>query len=523
MDTGPFWRRIPVALAAAAIAVVGAWSTASAQDATEVQEGGTLRVAIEADLRESDAFQARISVDKMVMGSTVYDSLFQTDENGNSLPALATEASASDDLKTWTFKLRDGVKFHNGTPFTAEHVKSSIEAYLDPARASNLAGDLANIESVTTNGDLEVSIALKQPDARLPSIFTDNIFIVDLADYNPTAPSGTGPYKWEERVPGDRISFVRFDDHWRGRPPLDRVVFRVIPDPLVAALELQSGGVDVVPNYVSIDALPSLRADEAIDIYETSGTTIYQAFLNFEKDRKGGYVDGQKFREGMAYLWNSEALVPAIIGEFGVLATQVIPPSQLGHDPSITPHPYDPEKGKALLAEAGINEGDEIYLLVWIRPYNCNHATALASQLTELGYKPRVECIQPEAAVAAVQKYDWDLLFARTSGRPTAYQTLNDRWRMSLAPEPPNDFYTLRDQKLEDTITAMAAATDDAEYAKLGAEAAQIIVNEKVAMLPAYWDKVIVASRDNVRGIKVSPTVWYGFLMNQMTTVYLAQ
>lgn len=521
MDIRSYLSGIPVALAAAAFAVVGTWN-ASAQDATEVQEGGTLRVAIEADLRESDAFQARISVDKMVMGSTVYDSLFQTDESGNSLPALATGATPSEDLKTWTFTLREGVTFHNGKTLTAADIKANIEAYLDPARASNLAGDLANIDTVTTDGDYSFTIALKQPDARLPSIFTDNIFIVDLNDYNPTSPIGTGPYKWEERVPGDRISFVRYDDHWRGRPPLDRVIFRVIPDSLVAVLELQSGGVDVVPNYVSIDALPSLRVDESIDIYETSGTTIYQAFTNFEKDRNGGYKNGQAFREGMAYLWNSEALVPPIIGEFGVLATQVIPPSQLGSDPTITPHPYDPEKGKALLAEAGINEGDEIYLLVWIRPYNCNHATALASQLTELGYKPRVECIQPEAAVAAVQKYDWDLLFARTSGRPTAYQTLNDRWRMSLA-EPPNDFYTLRDPELEETITAMAAATDDAEYAKLGARAAQIIVNERIGMLPAYWDKVIVAARDNVRGIKVSPTVWYGFLMNQMTTVYLAQ
>lgn len=514
-------RRLPAAALLVASLVMGAWSGAVAQDAP--QEGGTLRVSIEADLREASAFQARISVDKMVMGSTVYDALFQTDEQGNSLPSLATGASTSEDLKEWTFTIREGVTFHNGKALTAADIKSSIDAYLDPATASNLAGDLANIASVDVVGDYEVKITLKDPDARLQSIFTDNIFIVDTDDFDPAAPIGTGPYKWEERVPGDRITFVRYDEHWRGRPPLDRVIFRVIPDPLVAALELQSGGVDVVPNYVSIDALPSLRADENIDIYETSGTTIYQAFTNFEKERNGGYKDAAAFREGMAYLWNAQTLVPPIIGEFGVMATQVIPPSQLGHDPSIGPWPYDPEKGKALLAQAGIEEGDEIYLLVWIRPYNCDHATALASQLTELGYKPRVECIQPEAAVAAVQKYDWDLLFARTSGRPTAYQTYNDRWRMSLAPTPPDDFYTMRDQELEDTITAMAAATDPAEYEKLGQRAAQIIVKERIGMLPAYWDKVIVAARSNVKGIKVSPTVWYGFLMNQMTTVSLSQ
>lgn len=530
------------AAGAVAGAVLLAVSLAQPSLAQETpKEGGTLTVALPVDLRTPDVLQVRISYDKMVMGSTVYDSLFQTDERGNPVPALVTEATPAEGAREWTFKVREGVKFHNGKTFTAQDIKDNIDAYLDPEMASNMAGDLGNIESVEVTGEYEVKIRLKAADGELPSTFTDAIYMSDMDSYQPLArmqmlpgtgptetadattykPIGTGPYKWVDRVSGDRITFERFEEHWRGRPPLDRVIFRVVPDPQVAALELQTGGLDVVPNYVSIDALPMLRAAENVEVYETPGGTVYQAFLNFEKDRRGGYKDFDAFRQGIAYLWNAQTLVPPVIGEFGILATQVIPPWQVGHDPSIEPWPYDPEKGKALLAEAGFEEGSEIFLLVWNRPYACNLGQAVASLLTEHGYKIKMQCFEPEAGYPTLIEYEWDLLLVFTSGRTTAQRMFYDRWRMSLVPNPPDDFYTMRDQELEDIIVAMGAETDREKYEELGKRANRLIVKDRIAMLPAYWDTVRVAANSRVKGIKVAPTAYYGFLMNMITTVWI--
>jgi peptide/nickel transport system substrate-binding protein len=507
------------------LGLIGA-RTASAQDAETPKVGGTLTVAVEADLRNPDAMQMRLGIDKMIVGSTAYDPLFQTDERGNPLPALATEATPSADAKEWTFKLREGVKFQNGKTFTASDVKKNIEAHLDPKWASNMAGDLSNIESVTVVNDYEMKIVLKTADGRLPYLFTDHIMIADMDDYTPGHPIGTGPYAWDDRVVGDRIVFKRFDDHWRGKPPLDRVVFRVIADSQVAALELQAGNIDMIPTNVSTHFLPVLRANPDIKLYETDGNTWYGVYFNFEKGRNGGYKDDmtfRKFREGMAYLWNGQEMVQPIIGEFGVFATQVSPPWQLGADPEMGPWPYDVEKGTNLLAEAGYAKGAEIVMTVQNRPHTCDLATAFASRLTELGYKPSVKCYEPEVFFDAVRKYDWDLLVGRVSGRTNAYQNYRDRWRSSLAPVPPDDQWTYRSDEIDALIGKMGATADTVEFEQIGKRIANIISKEDIATLPAYFDKVRVAARSRVHGIKVSPIVYYGFLMNAMTTVWVGE
>lgn len=485
------------------------------------RQGGHLTVAVEADLRESDSIQVEHTIDRLVMGSTVFDALFQTDENGNPAPALAREAVPSEDAKTWVFRIREGVKFHNGKVLTAEDIVENLAAFKDPANASVAAGRLSTVSSFEATGEYEVTLTLTEANGQLPAQFTDTLFISDMDDHDPQNPIGTGPYKWEGRVLGDSIKFSRFEDHWRGVPPFETVTFRVIPDAQVAALELRNGSIDILPNYVPPEQLPALQSDPNISLYSTPGSTVYLAGLNFEKERRGGYKDAQAVREGLAYLWNAQEIVPALIGEFGELATQIIPPWQLGHDPSIESWPYDPEKGKQLLAQGGIEEGDTIKILVWERPFNCDHATAFASLLTGHGYQVDLQCLPPEAAVGPLLQYDWDLIFYRTSGRPTAAVMYYDRWRKALVPNPPDDFYTLRNDELENVISDMLATPDQDKYVELAHRAAQIIMKEEIAALPAYFDKVVVATRSNVKGMKVSGTGWYGLLMNEMTTVWL--
>jgi peptide/nickel transport system substrate-binding protein len=487
--------------------------------------GGGLTIAIQSDIREPDNILASISVDKLIMGSTVYDPLFTSDKAGNPQPALATKATASPDFKTWTVALRTGVKFTDGKTFTAKDVKENFDAFQNPKNASDFAGDLDNLASTDVVDDNTVRFNLKLPDAHFPSIIEDTMYIGDL-DHRTSGPLlkpgevpvGTGPYKWSARAPGSSLTFVPNASYWRGKPPLSKVTFKVIPDAQVAALAVQSGEVDLVTNYIAPQSIPALQKDKKLQIASEPGNTIYQAYFNFEKARRGGYKNSDDVHLGLAYLMDTADIVPKLIGQFGTLANQPVPSWQAGNDPNLQAYPYDPQKGMQLLAEGGIPKGGNINLLVFVRPYMCEWATAVQSNLKSLGYKVSLQCLQPEVAPATITKYKWDVLFARTSGRPTASSMYSERWSLA-ASTPSDDFYTLRDPQLQQIIDQMNATADTAKYSALGAQAADRIIKTDVAEVGGYFDKAYVVASTRVKGLVLSPIVWYGILYNAMTKV----
>jgi peptide/nickel transport system substrate-binding protein len=494
-------------------------------DAGPVQKGGALTVAIADDLREPSQLQAHDSLSRLVMGSTVYDPLFTTDENHKSAPALATGATPSADFMTWTFNIREGVKFQDGSVFDANDVKQNLDAIVDPTYASATAGDIENVASWRVVNPTQIELTLHKPDADLPATFTDMIFMGNMEKYDPEHPIGTGPYEWSKRVPGDHIEFTKFAGYWRGEPPLDSVNFKVVSDPQAAALQLQSGDVDVLTNdSVASTMLPALKANPDITVYETPGATDFHGYTNFEKDRRGGYTDGQKVRQGLADLWNPEEAIPHIIGDFGKLSTQPIPDWMPGGDPSLKPWPFKEDEGKRLLAEGGIPAGGVIKILATDRPYMCQVGAAYQSKLHDLGYDAQFQCLQPEVAVKSVQNYDWDVLLWRNSADTTAIRHYQGTWSIGLAgdpPAPPDDVSTLRDPELQGILDKMSASpADSPAYADLGKQAAQILVTKQIATLPGYFDTARIAARNNVHGIVVSPEVYFGFLYNAMGTVW---
>ncbi|HVT50895.1 MAG TPA: ABC transporter substrate-binding protein [Dongiaceae bacterium] len=483
----------------------------------------TITIGLSADLRTADFLNNREFISRTIMGSTVYDALFTTDEKGNSVPSLAVKAEPSADLKTWTFTLREGVKFQDGKTFTAKDVVACLDAIRDPKNASELASDLGSVVSYKADGDYKVIFTVKSPDAEFYTLFTDTFFIQDMDHFDKEHPIGTGPYEWDSRVVGDRTSFKRFDGYWRGKPPFAHVVFRYIPDPQVAALELQNGGVDMLHNDVSMYALDSLKSNPDLDVYHVPGNTLIQGYLNMEKARNGGYKDALAVRQGLAYFWNAQKYVPAIVGGAGEVASQILPPWQLGYDPDIKVWPYDPDKGAALLAKGGINKGDPIKLLVYERPYLCDLATALQSDLKAHGYDAQVQCLAPEAAPAEVAKYQWDVLYFNTSGRSTAMAMYRDRWLSRLAPTPQQkDVRTYKSDEVDALVAKMGQTTDRDAYEKLSQQVSQDILVKDVAVLPLYWENVYVAAQKKVQDVKVSPLAWYPLLMNAMTTVKFA-
>ncbi len=486
--------------------------------------GDQLRIATESDLVQSDNVQVRITIDRLMLGSTVYEPLFTSDKNGQPSPALAKEATPSTDLKSWTIKLQDGVKFQNGKAFTANDVKANFEAILDPANASALAGDFENVESVEVNDPTTVTFHLKLPDNNLPGSLTDTAFMGDMdarAKMGEKAwaehPIGTGPYQWDSRTIGDNITFKRFDDYWRGKPPLSGVLYRILPDPNVATLALQNGDIDVLTNNVTTQSLAQLKADDKLQVQSVPSNTFYNAFLTFAGPRVNDYKDVHAMHEGLAYLFNAQSIVPAVVGDFGSYADQPLPPWQEGSDPSLQPFPYDKDKGIALLTQAGFPPGSTLKFVVRNAPSLCDVATAIQSQIQQVGYKVDLTCSDADNAGTG-PNYEWDVLFTRSSGRASASVFYKDRWRKSLA-EAADDYYTFKSDDLEKIIDEMPAQAAKDQEVKLAQQAAQLIVKQDVADIPLYWSNAFLISNKRVKGLVLSPLGWQSLLMNSYTTV----
>jgi dipeptide transport system substrate-binding protein len=310
------------------------------------------------------------------------------------------------------------------------------------------------------------------------------------------------------------VTFVPNPKYWRGKPPLGKVVFQVIPDAQNAVIALQKGEVDMIANNVAPQSLPDLKKDPNIKIIARPGSTEYHAWMNFTKS----YKDAHDVHLGLEYLMNSAALIPRLIGDFGPIATQPIPRWQAGNDPKLKPYPYDPAKGQQLLASGGIPKGGTITLVALSdRPFLCDWGTAVQSNLKSLGYNAQLTCLPSAAATATVLKYQWDLLFYRNSGRALAGITYQQRWGTAIANG--TDTYTLKDAQLQAIIDKMAATSNAKAYAALGKQAADRIVTTDVADAPGYFDEAYFPIRKRVKGFVLSPMTWYGILYNAINKV----
>jgi peptide/nickel transport system substrate-binding protein len=331
-------------------------------------------------------------------------------------------------------------------------------------------------------------------------------------------PIGTGPYQWSSRTIGDNLTFTRYNGYWRGRPPLDKVVFKIIPDPTVATLALKNGDVDVLTNSIDTQALPSLR--KKFRVLSAPSNTLYQAFLNFGTPRASTYKNVLAFHQGLAYLFNAQAIVPKIIGAFGVYTDQPLPTWQAGHDPNLKPYPYNPAKAKQLLTQAGYPPGSTLIFVVRNAPELCPVATAIQSQIQQVGYKVNLTCSDADEAGTG-PNYNWDVVFTRTSGRVSASVFFNDRWRRSLA-QAKDDYYTYQNAKMEAMLDQLQAQTDPKKSAAIARQVSDIIVRTGVADIPLYFPNTWVVADKKVVGLKLSPLGWQSMLFNSYTTVHLS-
>ena len=380
-------------------------SGATGGKSADVQRGGVLVFARSGDsvsldpARETDG-------ESFYATHQVFDTLVEFKTGTTEIvPALASDWDVSDDALTYTFTLREGVNFHDGTPLNAEAVVFSMERQFKEDHPYYSYGpwkywgnmDMSSIvESITALDDLTVEFKLRKVEAPFlanlamdfTGIVSPTAFMADPEGFS-SNPVGTGPFKFVSWTKDSDIVFDRNEDYWED-VYLDRLILKVIPDATARWLALQKGEVDII-DFPAADDLPAMEADPNVQLIQQAGLNVGYLALNTDKEP----YDDKRVRQAMNYAVNRQEIIDAVYGSAGRTAKNPIPPTMWSYNEDIEPYPYDPAKAKALLAEAGYPDGftTEIWAMPVARPYNPDArkiAEIMQAQLAKINVKVNI-------------------------------------------------------------------------------------------------------------------------------------
>lgn len=337
---------------------------------------------------------AAAAIDEVVYAN-LFEGLTRIDENGTVRPALAARWTISDDGLTYSFTLREGAVFHDGTTLDSADVKFS----LDRARAADSTnaqkGLFEPIDSVETPDAQTVVVRLTRPEGLLlwNLGWGDAVIVApESAETNKTRPIGTGPFRFVEWRKGDSVTLERRDDYWGPAPALKTVVFKFVSDPSAQVAALLAGDIDAIPNVGAPESLERFKADSrfAVRVGSTEGETI----LAINSRRKP--LDDIRVRRAISHAIDRRAIIDGAMFGYGTPIGSHFAPHHPAYVNLTGLYPYDPAKAKALLAEAGHADGFDAVMKLPPPSYARRGGEIIAAQLAEVGI--RVEIVPVEWA-----------------------------------------------------------------------------------------------------------------------------
>ena len=351
--------------------------------------GDTLVIGMSVELKTLD--QGAGSIPEITVGENVFETLLTRKLDGTIEPNLSPEWQVSADAKIWTFHLRRGVRFHDGEPFNADAVKFSVDWIRDPKVFTQFKGYWADLDRTEVADTYTVKFHFKRPYPVLAQLLPWHLPILPpkyVSEHRDTwgrRPIGTGPYKFVEWIPNDKIVLEANPDYWAGPPPFKRVVFRPIPDETARTAALLSGEVQIV-GPVSLDQVSKVAAAKGIHVAWTD--SLLRERLQVRWDRKP--LDDIRVRQAVAYAINRTGIIKNVLGGQARAIYGPVVRLEWGFDPKLAdPYPYNPSKAKQLLADAGYPNGFEVdYAYVpGISPKSEETAQAIANNLAAVGIK----------------------------------------------------------------------------------------------------------------------------------------
>lgn len=480
--------------------------------------GGTLVLGLSRPL-DNLAYYRSYAATKDLVTMAIWDTLLRYDANGNLVPGLATSWE-SPDPKTIVLHLREGVKFHDGNVMDAEDVTASIEFALSPEAKSPMAWMLDSVESVEALDDLTVQINLKTPTI-LDTVYALGTGIGGVSSKEAIEkygtglgehPIGAGPFKLEKWEKGSRIVLLKFDDFWEeGKPYLDQYIIKILPEEFTRLTALIGGDIHIAyrMSYKNIEVIEDMEGFNA-NIYPT-----YCIYFLALKNNKAPF-DDVRVRKALNYAFDREALTTSVLLGYATPAITDIPPSMPGSLAGIEdPYPYDPEKAKQLLKEAGYENGFSFEAIVKAKSPDLETGLVLQQYFKDIGVD--LKLVAEESGTHWIHEqagaYEdaalgyWYPDFPDAAGSLRAFY-----YSENMPPDACCNFDYYANEEVDELLDKAAQESDTDRRSEIYVEINRILYNYAPKVWLYHVEEALPAST-KVKGIELGPMFFSQHIM----------
>ncbi|MBY0336980.1 MAG: ABC transporter substrate-binding protein [Acetobacteraceae bacterium] len=467
--------------------------------------GGNLRIAMSANLRTLDPARTTTG-EEYVYSNLVFNGLTRMREDQVVEPELAESWQFSEDLKTWTFRLRRGVRFHHGREMTSDDVVATFRRIMDPATSSPVRTNFEMVDGIEAADRHTVIFRLSYPYGGFADILTDRqvkILPADRIEQTATEPSGTGPFRFRSWTPGDRLVMVRNPEYWeQGMPRLDQVELRVLPEMSVRIAALQAGDLDVVWD-LGPENIRQLREARGVRVESIATASWDAAIMN---NRIAPFNDPRVRRAFHLAVPKADVVEVVLFGE-GAPTHSPIPPTHpffAGDVPFV--QRADIAGARRLLAEAGHRGPVRVPLVIPVgRPVRERLGVTLQQMARPAGFEIEIQRVpfgRYSAEVSGKAPFYVDGYFARPTVDTAMHPFLHSRgsWNERL--------WAYGDPRVDQALD-QARLTGDPERQKPFYQAAQRALAENPPGYFAYVMNFACAYRNNVQNVATHPMRWF--------------
>lgn len=467
--------------------------------ADQPAEKKVLNIGLNADPPSLDPNKSSALVDRMVHNS-IYDKLFDLNEKGEVIPMLAESYEVSDDGKTYTFKLKQGVKFHDGTEFNAEAVKFNIERNM--GENSKRRGEMKYVSTVTVIDPSTVKVELSEPFAPFISILTDRSgMIVSPAGVEKYGeeflnnPIGTGPYVFVEHVKGSHITLKKNENYWNGEVKIDELNYRVFNNGSAAVQNLRSGVLDII-DQIPIKEIPVVEKDANLSVVTEAGMGYQGLYINTTREP----FTNKFLRQAVDRAIDRETVVKVLFDGYGLPANSPFAPGNLAYGESDKVTKPDEAVIKDLLTKGGKPDGFTFKMLIGTAPANEQFGAVLQGMLKQYNINVELEKVEFGAMLDAGDNANFEALQLGWSGRPDPDQNFYD----FVVTGAPNNDSRISNPEL-DEVASKARTEQDPVKRKQYYDRAMEIMHDEAGYSYIYHSYNIFGMSKKVTGFTYVP------------------
>ena len=439
----------------------------------------------------------------------IFEGLVKADSDGNLNPAVASEYTISEDSKVYTFTLRDGIKFHDGSDVTVEDIKYSLERNMGVDGSEPLIKAYGKIDSVNVLDDSHVEVVLKDADSDFLTQLT--VAIIPAANEHPeTTPIGTGPYKYVSNSPQENFVVTRFDDYWGEKAYIKDVVFKIEANMDAIVLDLEGGSIDMMARVTPTQVA---QLSDKFEVYEGTMNLVQALYLNNAVKP----FDDVKVRQALCYAVNPQEIMDFVSEGAGTeVGSAMFPAFSKYYMPELNDtYNTDVDKAKALLAEAGYPDGFEFTITV---PSNYGQhvdtAQVISEELKAIGVTANIQEIEWNSWVSDVYSgREYEATVVGIDASTLSASALLSRY----VSDNGKNFVNFNSADFDAAYANASAATDDAEKTKYYKECETILSQEAASVYIQDLPEFVVLNK------KFTGYVFYPLYVQDIAKIRPAQ